>query len=291
VEDAIEVRRRVLGAFEAAELEPDPDERAAWLTFVVVGAGPTGVELAGQIVELARDTLRRDFAHIDTAQARVLLVDAAPHVLGGYHPKLQAHAAHDLRELGVELRMGVAVGDIDAGGAVLGDERIAARTVIWAAGVRASPLAHRLADATGTPVDRTGRLLLDRDLTLPGHPDVLALGDMVALAGVPGVAPAAMQMGRHAAATIAARVAGEPAPPPFAYHDRGMLATIGRNRAVGSIGRLRVHGRPAWMLWLGIHLAYLIGFQNRMVVFLRWSISYFTRGRTARLITGRRRRT
>jgi len=289
VEDAIEIRGRVLGAFEAAELERDPAAREAWLTFVVVGGGPTGVELAGQIAELARDTLRRDFQHVDTTRARVVLADAAPHLLAGYSARLQARAVRDLRQLGVEVRLGVPVDAVDETGASLGGERLAARTVIWAAGVRASGLARALAEATGTPQVGGGRLAVGPDLTLRGRPEVLALGDMVAIDGVPGVAPAAMQMGRYAAATIAARLAGTPAPA-FRYRDKGTLATIGRNRAVGQVRGVGLHGRLAWAMWLGVHLTYLIGFQNRVLVFLRWSISYLTRGRNARVITRGRRR-
>jgi NADH dehydrogenase len=289
IEDAVDIRGRVLGAFEAAELEADAAARDAWLTFVVVGGGPTGVELAGQIAELARDALRPDFQHIDTRRARVVLADAAPGVLTAYPPRLQAHAARDLRELGVEVRFGVKVTAVDEHGATLGDERLPSRTVIWAAGVRASPLAGQLAEATGTPQVGGGRLAVEADLTLRGRPEVFALGDLAAVEGVPGVAPAAMQMGRHAAATIAARLAGEPAPA-FRYHDRGTLATIGRNRAVGVLKGRSLHGRVAWALWLGVHLTYLIGFQNRLLVCLRWGISYLTRGRNARVITRPRRR-
>jgi NADH dehydrogenase len=290
IEDAVEIRRRILGAFEAAELEDDPEAQAAWMRFVVVGAGPTGVELAGQIAELAHETLRGDYHRIDTAAARVLLVDAGPHVLAGFPAQLGQRAARDLRSLGIELRLQAPVSDVDAEGVTLGHERLAARTVIWAAGVRASHLAQLVADETGRPLDRGGRLEVGNDLTLPGHPEVFVLGDMARLDGVPGVAPAAMQMGRHAAALIFARVTATPVPPPFRYRDRGLLATIGRNRAVGEIRRLRFHGFPAWALWLAVHLTYLVGFQNRLLVFVRWAFSYLTRGRGARLITGTGRR-
>ncbi len=289
IADAIEVRRRILGAFEAAELEPDPAVRAALLTFVVVGGGPTGVELAGQIAELARDVLPHDFERIDTASAHVLLVDATPHVLGGYAEPLSERAARDLRSLGVDVRLQAPVSALDAESVSIGDERLPTRTVIWAAGIRASPLGALAAQAAGVELDRGGRLPVGSDLTLPGHPEVFVLGDMASVDGVPGVAPAAMQMGRHAAAMIGARATAAPLPDPFRYRDRGTLATIGRHRAVGQIRGLRVKGALAWTLWLGVHLTYLVGFQNRLVVFVRWSFSYLTRGRNARVIPGRRR--
>jgi NADH dehydrogenase len=287
IEDAVEIRRRILGAFEAAELEPDPVVRSALLTFVVVGAGPTGVELAGQIAELARDVLPQDFERIDTTSARVLLVDAAPHVLGGYHPRLSERAARDLRALGVEVRLEAPVAAVDAEAVTIAEERVPTRTVVWAAGIRASPLAALVAGKAGIEPDRGGRLPVGPDLTLPGHPEVFVLGDMASVDGVPGVAPAAMQMGRHAAAMISARVTASPLPDPFRYRDRGTLATIGRHRAVGQIRGLRLKGLPAWVLWLAVHLTYLVGFQNRLVVFVRWSFSYLTRGRSARVIPGR----
>ena len=304
LEDALEIRRRILLAFEAAEIEPDTARRCAWLTFVVVGAGPTGVEMAGQIAEIARDTLRRDFRTIDPRGTRVLLVEAADRVLGGFHQRLSGKAAKALSELGVDVRLGAMVTGIDGESVTVtageGEQRIQARTVVWAAGVAASPLAASLAEASGAEVDRSGRISVDPDLTLPGHPEVFAIGDMVRLADpaaagrpLPGVAQVAMQQGEHAAATIARRLAGDRRPRPFRYLDKGNMATIGRVRAVAELmhGRVRLSGLPAWLMWLFVHLLYLIGFQNRLIVFIRWSFSFLTRGRGARLITGSKERT
>src|ERR671918_676414 len=252
LESALAVRGRILSAFEAAETETDDERRRGWLTFVVVGAGPTGVEMAGQIAELARDTMRRDFRAIDPRDGRVLLVEAAD-------------------------------------GA---SERIPARTVIWAAGVTASVLATRLSELTGAELDRAGRVTVEPDLTLPGHPEVFALGDMVVVRGedgtpvqLPGVAPVAMQQGRYAARVVRARLRGR-STGPFRYRDKGNLATIGRARAVADLHFLRLSGLLAWATWLVVHLWYLIGFQNRLFVLIRWSFSFVTRGRGARLITG-----
>lgn len=298
LEDALEIRRRILLAFEAAEVEPDPAVRAAWLTFVVVGAGPTGVELAGQIAEIARDTVRRDFRHIDPAVARTLLVEGADRILLAFDERLSRSGARQLETLGVQVLTGRTVTGIDAGGVTLTDgdgevTRVDARTVVWAAGVSASPLARMLAEATGAEVDRAGRVTVLPDLSLPGRPEVLALGDMVRVSDgaggvrpLPGVAPAAMQQGRYAAAAVTARVTGRPAPPPFRYVDKGNLATIGRLRAVGEIKGLRLTGFTAWAGWLVVHLFYLTGLQNRLLVFIRWTVSFLTRGRGARLITG-----
>jgi NADH:ubiquinone reductase (H+-translocating) len=297
LEDAIEIRRRILTAFEAAEAEDDPDRRAAWLTFVVVGAGPTGVELAGQIGEIARDTLRRDFRSIDPASARILLLEGADRVLTAFDPRLSARAGRALGELGVSVAVGSLVSGVDAGGVTVtrGDgatERIPARTVIWAAGVQASGLARLLAAASGAETDRAGRVTVGPDLTLPGHPEVLALGDMVRVADgrggvlpLPGVAPAAMQQGRYAADAVRRRLAGGDPSAPFRYTDKGNLATIGRLRAVGEIKGLRLSGFPAWAGWLGVHLFYLTGLQNRVLVMIRWAGSFVTHGRGARLIT------
>jgi NADH:ubiquinone reductase (H+-translocating) len=297
IEDALEIRRRILSAFEAAELEQDPSLRSAWLTFVVVGAGPTGVELAGQIAEIARDTLRGNFRAMDPRQARVILVEAADRVLLGYPPKLSEHAADALRELGVSVRRQCRVVNVEPGAVTVRDVvraepvRIATQTVIWAAGVQASSLTSRLAEAAGAPTDRAGRILINADLTLPGYPEVFAIGDMADLPDtdgrpLPGIAPVAMQQGEHVARTIRARLAGRPPAGPFAYKDKGTLATIGRARAVAQIGRLQLWGLPAWIMWLLVHLLYLVGFQNRVLVLLRWSFSFLTRGRGARLITG-----
>ncbi len=298
LEDALELRRRILSAFEAAEIEPDPEVQRALLTFVVVGAGPTGVELAGQIAEIARDTVRHDFRHIDPTTAAIILVEGADRVLTAFPESLSRTAERQLAKLGVTVRENRLVVDVDADGVTVevgGDdrERIASRTVIWAAGVSASPLAAALARASGAPLDRAGRITVEPDLTLPGHPEVLALGDMVRVSDgaggqipLPGVAPAAMQQGRYAARVVRARLDGKPPPPPFHYVDKGNLATIGRMKAVGEIKGLRLSGTIAWLGWLFIHLFYLTGLQNRVLVFIRWTFSFLTRGRGARLITG-----
>ena len=298
LESALAVRSRILGAFEAAEMEPDPARRRAWLTFVVVGAGPTGVEMAGQIAELARDTLRGDFRAIDPGAGRVLLIETADRVLTGFPPSLSGKAARSLEQLGVTPLLERTVVGIDEDAVAIqapgGDvERIGARTVIWAAGVTASGLARLLAEQSGAELDRAGRVAVEPDLTLPAHPEVLALGDMVRVRGadgtpqpLPGVAPVAMQQGRHAAKLVRARLA-ERSIGPFRYRDKGNLATIGRARAVADLHAIRLSGSLAWITWLVVHLWYLIGFQNRLLVVIRWSISFFTRGRGARLISER----
>jgi NADH dehydrogenase len=297
LESALTARGRILGAFEAAEMEPDPDRRASWLTFVVVGAGPTGVEMAGQIAELARDTLRHDFRSVDPRTGRIVLVEAADRVLTAFPPSLSARAERSLARLGVTTMLRRTVVSVEPSGVVVQDpdggaERIATRTVVWAAGVAASELASMLAEATGAECDRSGRLTVERDLTLPGHPEVLALGDMVRVRGpdgapmaLPGTAPVAMQQGRYAAAVVRDRLRGR-ASAPFHYRDKGNLATIGRAAAVADIRNLKLSGLPAWLTWLIVHLWYLVGFQNRLLVFIRWSFSFWTHGRGARLITG-----
>ena len=290
LESALVVRSRLLGAFEAAEADPDRSNVDAWLTFVVDGAGPSGGEMAGQSGELARDTLSRDFRSIDPKSARILLVEAADRVLTSFPPDLSAKAERSLRRLGVTVLTGRAVMSIDPEGVTVGDERIPARTVVWAAGVTASTLAGRLAELSGAELDRAGRVTVEPDLTLPGHPEVLALGDMVRVRGAegvttfPGVAPVAMQQGRYAAHVVRDRLEGR-ASRPFAYHDKGNLATIGRAAAVADIKGLHLSGFIAWMTWLLVHLFYLIGFQNKVLVLIRWSISFATHGRGARLIT------
>ncbi len=291
LESALVVRSRLLGAFEAAEAEPDPERQAAWLTFVVVGAGPTGVEMAGQIAELARDTLRHDFRRIDPRSARILLVETAGRVLTAFPPSLSAKAERSLRHLGVTVLTGRTVSGIDPDGVTLdspdgASERVESRTVVWAAGVTASVLAGRLAELSGAELDRAGRIAVGPELTLPGHPEVFAIGDMVTLGGtvLPGVAPVAMQQGRYAARVVRDRLAGRRASP-FRYRDKGNLATIGRASAVADIKGLHLSGVVAWLTWLLVHLFYLIGFQNRLIVLLRWSISFATHGRGARLIT------
>jgi NADH dehydrogenase len=296
LESALETRSRILNAFEKAELEPDPEARRAQLTFVVVGAGPTGVEMAGQIGEMARDTLRHDFRAIDPRQARIVLVEAGERVLSTFPPSLSVKAERALAQLGVTTMLRTAVVGIDPDGVTLqredNSEYLPARTVIWAAGVRASALAGELASAAGAEQDRAGRVTVESDLTLQGHPEVIALGDMVRVRGrdgeaqqLPGVAPAAIQQGRYAGRLMANRVRGRKTPP-FHYRDKGNLATIGRARAVADLHFVRVNGPLAWLLWLGVHIFYLIGFQNRLLVLLRWGFSFVTRGRGAQLITG-----
>jgi NADH dehydrogenase len=286
LESALVVRSRLLGAFEAAEQEPDPQRQTAWLTFVVVGAGPTGVEMAGQIGELARDTLRRDFRRIDPRSARILLVEAADRVLTTFPPSLSAKAARSLEKLGVTVLTGRTVTGVDAESVTIDSERIPARTVVWAAGVTASSLACRLAELTGAEHDRAGRVTVEPDLTLPGHPEVFALGDMVRLHDtvLPGVAPVAMQQGRYAARVVRDRIRGR-STRPFRYDDKGNLATIGRASAVADLRGLKLSGFLAWITWLFVHLFYLVGFQNRVLVFIRWFVSFTTHGRGARLIT------
>jgi NADH dehydrogenase len=290
MESLLDARRRILRAFEAAELERDPERRQAWLTFVIVGAGPTGVEMAGQIGEIARDTLRRDFRTIDPTGARIVLAEAAGRILGTFPPSLSAKAQRALAELGVTTMTDHAVVGLDAGSVTMrgpdGEVRVPTRTAIWAAGVTASPLAKLLGDAAGVDVDGAGRLPVGPDLTVAGHPDVYAIGDMVRTAKpLMGVAPVAMQQGRYAARAILARRRGESARP-FRYVDKGNVATIGRARAVADLHGIHLSGFPAWVFWLGLHLYYLIGFQNRVLVLTRWVFSFVTRGRGARLILG-----
>ena len=291
---ALDIRSRVLGAFEAAEVEPDPHLRQSWLTFVVVGAGPTGVEMAGQIAELAHDVLRRDFRSADTGTARVLLVEAADRILSGFPEPLSRKAARSLEKLGVEplarhTVVGVTAEAVSIEARDGTREVVPARTSIWAAGVTASSLARKLAGEAGIEVDRAGRVPVGLDLTLPGHPEVLALGDMVHVGAadgrrpLPGLAPVAMQQGRYAARLVRARLRGRDRKP-FRYVDKGNLATIGRSKAVADVKGLHMSGFPAWAMWLLVHIAYLIGFQNRLLVLLRWTVSFVTRGRGARLI-------
>jgi NADH dehydrogenase len=296
LESALLVRRRILRAFEEAELESHAEHRRALLTFVVVGAGPTGVEMAGQIAEISRDTLRGDFREVDPAEGRIVLVEMADRVLTAFPEKLSAKAADALRTLGVTPLTGHAVTGIDADGVTVQadgsePERIHARTVVWAAGVTASTLAAKLASAAGIETDRAGRVTVAPDLTLPGHPEVIALGDMVRVADarggvqdLPGLAPVAMQEGRYAARLVRDRLEGRSARP-FHYVDKGNLATIGRGRAVGDLKGVHLSGLFAWLTWLLVHLFYLVGFQNRVLVFIRWVVSFVTRGRGARLIT------
>jgi NADH dehydrogenase len=285
IDDALEIRRRILLAFEAAERETDRDRRAAWLTFVIVGGGPTGVELAGAIAEIARRILREDFRRIDPRSARVLLAEAGPRLLPAFDAGLAEKTGRSLRALGVEVLTGSPVTAIDATGVSIGERRVAARIVLWAAGVAASPLARSL----GAPLDRAGRVPVAPDLTLPGHPEVFVIGDLAALRQdgrpVPGVAPAAKQMGRQTARNILRALRGLPYRP-FRYRDAGSLATIGRAAAVADFGRIRLWGLPAWLAWLVIHIYFLIGFRNRLLVILQWAWLYLRCESGARLITG-----
>ena len=286
IEDALEIRRRVFLAYEAAERETDPERRAAWLTFVIIGAGPTGVEMAGALAEISRYAMADEFRGIDPRRARVILVEGLDRVLPPYPALLSMQARKQLEQLGVEVRTGARVSEIDAGGVTIGTEHIAARTVVWAAGVQASPLARSL----GVPLDRAGRVHVRPDLTIPDRDDVYVIGDLAAFEQdgklVPGVSPAAMQEGEHAAANIARAVRGE-ARQPFRYWDKGSFATVGRGAAVGEmLGKLRLSGFVAWVAWLAIHIFFLIGFRNRLFVVLHWAYSYLTYRRGARLITG-----
>jgi NADH dehydrogenase len=297
LESAIATRARLLNAFEEAELEPDPERRRALLTFVVVGGGPTGVEMAGQIAELAFGTLRGEFHSIDPGQARILLVETLDRVLTSFPPSLSRSAAHALETLGVTPLLQRTVVDIDEESVTVAapdksTERIPTRTAIWAAGVEAASMARQLGELSGADVDHHGRVSVEPDLTLPGHPEVIALGDMVRVRSrdggfqdLLGVAPVAIQQGHYAAKLVRARLSGRPIKP-FHYLDKGNLATIGRARAVADLHVVRLSGFPAWLTWLVVHLFYLIGFQNRLIVFIRWFISFATRDRGARLITG-----
>jgi len=288
VEDALEIRRRVLLAYERAERETDPARRAALMTFAIVGGGPTGVELAGALAEIARRTLRHEFSNIDPARARIVLLEGTPRLLNAYPERLSEKARRSLEGLGVEVRLDTKVSAIDAEGLTAGEERIPARTVLWAAGVQASPLARSL----GVPLDRAGRVNVSPDLSVPGHPEVFVIGDLAAVQQegkpVPGIAPAAMQGGRHVARAILDSVAGKPRRR-FRYVDKGMFAVIGRGAAVGLAGtRIGLSGFFAWLAWLFIHILYLVGFRNRVVVLVNWAYSYLTLRRGVRLITNER---
>jgi NADH dehydrogenase len=287
LDDAVEIRRRVLLAFEDAEKETDPERRRSLMTFVVVGGGPTGVELAGAIAELSHFVLARDFRNIYPEEAEILMLEGGPKILPSFSPDLSKSAHRQLAELGVRVRTGAQVTDIDERGVHLGAERIRAATVIWAAGVRATALTERL----GAPLDRAGRVLVNADLTVPGHRNIFAIGDMTYLEQdgkpLPGVSPVAMQMGRCVARNIQNDLAGKPYEE-FRYFDKGSMATIGRKAAVAEIGKLHLSGFIAWMAWLTVHIFFLIGFRNRFAVLFNWAWSYFTYQRGARLITGRR---
>jgi NADH dehydrogenase len=326
IDDALELRGRIFGSFEVAELVEDEAQRVRLMTFVVVGAGPTGVEMAGQIAELAHRTLRHEFRHVDPRQARVILLDAAPSVLGSFGDHLGAKAVSRLAAIGVEVQLAAKVVAMDGTGIEVEDEqgrrrRIESVCKVWAAGVAASPLGRQLAEQSGAALDRAGRIEVGPDLTLPGHPEVFVVGDMMSLNGMPGVAQVAIQGGRYAAHQIKARLAGKsgaarlagksgaarlagksgaarlagksgaarradkPDGRPFRYHDKGSLATISRFSAVASIGRLRLSGFTAWLLWLAVHLFYLIGFKNRITTLMHWAVSFVGRGRSERTVT------
>jgi len=294
IEDATEIRRRILLAFEKAEREPDVDARSALLTFVVVGAGPTGVELAGALGEIANDTLRHDFRRINPAESRILLLEGGDRVLPAYPADLSAEAERSLIRLGVRPITSAVVTAIDKTGVTIRhdtqEERIAARTVLWAAGVAASPLGRILAERAGARLDRAGRVMVEPDLTIAGHSDILVIGDLANFSHqtgkpLPGVAPVAMQEGRYAAELLRRRLAGKTVAP-FHYHDKGSLSTIGRAAAVADFGRIHIHGMPAWLTWLFIHLLHLVEFDNRLLVLIQWAYNYITRNRGARLITG-----
>jgi NADH dehydrogenase len=285
LEDATTLRRRILVAFERAERETDLERRAALLTFVIIGAGPTGVELAGTIAELAQDTLPPDFRNIETQKARVILIEAGPRVLAGFADDLSAYAQASLEKIGVEVMLGQAVTDCTADGVVFGGNKLDAKTIIWAAGVRASPAAEWL----GAPADRAGRLEVLPDLTVPGHPEIFAVGDTVTIAGpdghpVPGIAPAAKQQGRYVAGVIKARLNGQPSAP-FRYQHAGSLAQIGKRLAVIDFGRIKLRGTIAWWIWGLAHIYFLIGLRNRLSVALSWLWIHARNQRTARLIT------
>ena len=290
IDDALELRGRIFGAYEMAELEDDPMALDAWLTFVVVGAGPTGVEMAGQIAELSRRTLQGNFRTFDPSTTRVVLLDAADKGLGTFGDELSEHARHELEDMGVEVQLGAKVIDVDAEGIEVEDRdgtrrRIEARTKIWAAGVAASPLGEQLAEQSGAELDRSGRVQVERDLSLPGHPEVYVIGDMMGLDRLPGVSPVAIQGAKHVAKQIKARAKGTPDPRPFRYFDKGSMATISRFRAVASIGKLRLRGFPAWFVWLAVHLLYLTAFKNRVTALMHWAVTFIGRGRSERTAT------
>jgi NADH dehydrogenase len=295
VEDALDIRRRILLAFEAAEREPDPERRRAWLTFVIVGGGPTGVELAGAIAELARATLKEDFRHIDPAETRVLLLEGLDRILPPYPADLSAKAEAALKALGVTVQTNSLVTEIQGETVTVSQgeqaEQIRSRTILWAAGMKASQLGQVLADRTGVELDKAGRVIVQPDLSLPDHPEIFVIGDLAHFAHqadgqpLPGVAQVAMQQGKYVARLIKERLQDQILPA-FRYQDRGSMAVIGRNAAVAVIGKLHLSGYPAWLIWVFIHIAYLIEFDNRLLVMFQWAWNYFTRKRGARLITG-----
>jgi NADH dehydrogenase len=282
LEDAFDIRNRVLLAYESAERETDPAKRAAWLTFVVIGGGATGVEMAGTLAEIARHTLHGEFRRFDPRNARVVLVEGSDRVLPPYPPELSWKARLQLEKLGVTVFLQKRITSVDAEGVSMGSERIAARTVVWAAGVKSSPLGAML----GAPLDRAGRVKVEPDLSVPGHPEVFVIGDLAAVDGVPGIAPAAKQMGRWVAENLMRELSGKDRIP-FRYRDYGQLATIGRNAAVADFGRVRLSGYPAWLVWLLAHIWFLIDFRNRLAVMIDWAWAYWTFQRYARIIARR----
>ena len=279
LEEALDIRSRILLAFERAERENDPAKRSAWLTFVVIGGGATGVELAGTLAEIARHTLKDEFRRVDPTRARVVLVEGTERVLPPYTPDLSEKARLQLERLGVTVWLNKRVTGVDAEGVALGGERLEAKKVIWAAGVASSPLGRSL----GAPLDRAGRVQVLPDLSVPGRPEIFVVGDLAAVSGVPGVAPAAKQMGRHTAFNLK-RILENKSRIPFRYRDYGQLATIGRNAAVAMLGKLKFSGYPAWLLWLVTHIYFLINFRNRIAVMIDWGWSYLTYQRYARII-------
>ncbi|HUO34975.1 MAG TPA: NAD(P)/FAD-dependent oxidoreductase [Candidatus Acidoferrum sp.] len=295
IEDATAMRRRILVAFEAAERETDPEKLRAWLTFVIVGGGPTGAELAGALGEIANDTLRRDFRHIDPSKAQIILVEGADRVLPSYPPRLSAAAKKMLESLGVSVRTSMMVTEIreECVTITMGGrhEEIPTRTVLWAAGVLGSPLGRILEKEAGAKLDRSGRVIVEPDLTIPGHPEIFIVGDLANFSHqtghpLPGVAQPAIQEGKHVAKTILRRLRGEPGKP-FHYFDKGNMATIGRHAAVADLHWLQISGVPAWFLWIFIHIAYIVQFQNRLLILMQWAWLYWTYDRAARLITGK----
>ena len=286
LEEALEIRRRIFTAFEAAERETDPERRAAWMTFVVIGGGPTGVELAGTLAEIARQSLPSDFRHIDPKQARVILVESSDHILSAFPKDLSQSAMEQAQKLGVEMRLGSKVTNITAEGVFMGDQKIAARTVLWGAGVKASPVGEML----GVPVDRAGKVKVNPDLTIPGHKEIFVVGDLASLEQdgqlLAGVAQVAMQGGDHAADCISRSLRGVPHYEAFRYNDKGSMATIGRAHAIALIGNTKLKGFTAWLAWLFVHILFLVGFRNRLLVLIQWAWAYFTYDRGARLITG-----
>ncbi|GIE75645.1 NADH dehydrogenase NdhA [Actinoplanes philippinensis] len=317
IDDAVELRSRILTAFEMAELATDPAEQARWLTFAIVGAGPTGVELAGQIAEIAHRTLPGEYRRIDPARARIVLIDAADRILPAFSAGSSAAAARRLRELGVEIHVNTLVTDIDPTGVHLtptpprspagapapaatpvvasapasatsaADQRIDAMTRVWSAGVAAAPLAARIAEATGAPTDRSGRILVEPDLTVPGHPEIFVVGDLMSLDGLPGVAQVSIQGGAHAGRAIRRRLAGKPAGKPFHYFDKGNIATVSRFSAVADLRGVRLSGLAGWLLWLGVHWAYLPRGRNRATSLIRWAVTFLGRSRPERAVTAR----